>query len=155
MLERHGRLSLGQNLAPAIRFAREGFRLCKTSAMWFQVAEEVLKLTEETRKNFFDGDRVYVEGEKMRFPELADTLESIGEEGVELFYEGELARRLSSYILKRGGIITERDLARALTGRGPSTRTVLPRRGDRRWPRCSGSSRVTIWPPCPTPITRG
>ena len=111
LLERHGRLTLGQTLAPAIRLAREGFRLCKTSAMWFQVAEEVLKLTEETHKNFFDGDRVYLEGEKMRFPELADTLEAVGEEGADLFYEGELARRLSSYILKMGGILTERDLA--------------------------------------------
>src|SRR5918998_4049658 len=78
LLERHGRLTLGQPLAPAIRLAREGFRLCKTSAMWFQVAEEVLKLTEETRKNFFDGERVYLEGEEMRFPELADTLEAVG-----------------------------------------------------------------------------
>jgi gamma-glutamyltranspeptidase/glutathione hydrolase len=111
LLERHGRLALGQTLAPAIRLAREGFRLCKTSAMWFQVAEEVLKLTEETRKNFFAGDRVYLEGEEMRFPDLADTLEAIGEEGANLFYEGELARRLSAYILEMGGIITERDLA--------------------------------------------
>jgi gamma-glutamyltranspeptidase/glutathione hydrolase len=111
LLERHGELTLAQTLAPAIRLAREGFRLCKTSAMWFQVAEEVLKLTEETRKNFFAGDRVYLEGEEMRFPELADTLEAIGEEGANLFYEGELARRLSSYILEIGGIITERDLA--------------------------------------------
>jgi gamma-glutamyltranspeptidase / glutathione hydrolase len=31
--------------------------------------------------------------------------------GADLFYEGELARRLSSYVLKMGGIITERDLA--------------------------------------------
>jgi gamma-glutamyltranspeptidase/glutathione hydrolase len=111
LLERHGRLTLGHNLAPAIHLAREGFRLCKTSAMWFQVAEKVLELTEETRKNFFDGDRIYLEGEEMRFPELADTLEAIGEEGADLFYEGELARHLSSYILKVGGIITERDLA--------------------------------------------
>jgi gamma-glutamyltranspeptidase/glutathione hydrolase len=111
LLERHGRLTLAQNLAPATRFAREGFRICKTSAMWFQVAEQVLKLTEETRKTFFDGDRIYLEGEEMRFPELADTLEAIGEEGIELFYEGELARRLSAYILKMGGIMTERDLA--------------------------------------------
>jgi gamma-glutamyltranspeptidase / glutathione hydrolase len=111
LLARHGRLTLGQTLAPAVRLAREGFRLCKTSGMWFQVAEEVLKLTEETRKNFFDGDRVYLEGEEMRFPELADTLEAVGEGGASLFYEGELARRLSAYILEMGGIITERDLA--------------------------------------------
>ena len=111
LLERHGRLTLGQTLTPAVRLAREGFRLCKTSAMWFQVAEEVLKLTEETRKNFFDGDRIYLEGEVMRFPELADTLEAVGEEGASLFYEGELARRLSTYILEMGGIMTERDLA--------------------------------------------
>ena len=111
LLGRHGRLTLAENLAPAIRFAREGFRVCKTSGMWFQVAEEVLKLTEESRKTFFDGERIYLEGEKMRFPELADTLEAVGQGGADLFYEGELGRRLSSYILAMGGIMTERDLA--------------------------------------------
>src|SRR5215212_10104172 len=85
LLQRHGRLALAQILAPAVRLARQGFRVCKTSAMWFQVAQEVLALTEETRASFFDGDRVYL--------------------------EGELGRRISSYILKMGGIITERDLA--------------------------------------------
>jgi gamma-glutamyltranspeptidase / glutathione hydrolase len=111
LLNRHGRLTLGQTLDPAIRLAREGFRIGKTSAMWFQVAEEVLRLTEETQKNFFNGDQVYLEGEEMHFPELADTLEAIGEVGADLFYEGELARHISSYILEMGGIITERDLA--------------------------------------------
>src|ERR687896_1611122 len=111
LLQRHGRLTLAQTLAPAVRLAREGFRVCKTSAMWFEVAQEVLQLTQETRKTFFDGDRIYLVGEEMRFPELADTLEALAEEGADLFYEGELARRLSSYILKMGGIITERDLA--------------------------------------------
>ena len=111
LLRRHGRLTLAQTLGPAIRLAREGFRICKTSAMWFEVAQEVLKLTEETRKNFFDGDRIYAEGDDVSFPELADTLEAIGEEGADLFYEGELARRLSAYILAMGGIITKRDLA--------------------------------------------
>src|ERR687898_674568 len=111
LLGRHGRLKLKETLAPAVRLAREGFRLCKTSAMWFQVAEEVLRLTEETSKNFYVGDRVYLEGEEVRFPELADTLAAIGESGADLLYEGELARRLSDFILKMGGIITERDLA--------------------------------------------
>ncbi|MGB3681996.1 MAG: gamma-glutamyltransferase [Rubrobacteraceae bacterium] len=111
LLRRHGRLSLAEALGPAIRLAREGFLLCKTSGMWFQVAEEVLRLTDETRKNFYNGERVYLEGERVRFPEISDTLEAIGDEGADLFYEGELAEKISSYILEMGGIITGRDLA--------------------------------------------
>ena len=111
LLVRHGRLSLAEVLAPAVRLAREGFLLCKTSGMWFQVAEEVLQLTDETRKNFYKGERPYVEGEEVSFPELADTLEAVGEEGTDLFYEGELAARISGYVRKMGGIITEEDLA--------------------------------------------
>src|SRR5919112_3943496 len=111
LLRRHGRLTLRETLSPAITLAREDFRLPKTSGMWFEVSEEVLRLTEETKKNFYIGDRVYRTGEEVRFPELADTLEAVGTEGADLFYEGELARRISSYILNEGGIITEEDLA--------------------------------------------
>jgi gamma-glutamyltranspeptidase/glutathione hydrolase len=110
LLERHGRLTLGETLAPAVRLAREGFRVCGTSGLWFQVAEEVLRLTDETRKHFYAGERVYLEGEVMRFPELADTLEAVGEGGARLFYEGDLARTISRYMLEMGGIITEEDL---------------------------------------------
>lgn len=111
LLERHGRLTLRETLAPAVRLAREGFRLCRTSGIWLEVAAEVLKLTDETRKNFYKNGEVYVEGEEMRFLELADTLEEVGEEGADLFYTGRLGRQISSYILSMGGIITERDLA--------------------------------------------
>ena len=111
LLARHGSLPLKEVLAPAVRLAREGFLLCKTSGLWFQVAEEVLDLTDETRKNFYKNGRVYLEGEEIRFPELADTLEAVGEEGVDLFYEGGLAREISGYIRKMGGIVSERDLA--------------------------------------------
>src|SRR5919106_4441473 len=111
LLARHGRLGMKEALAPAVRFAREGFRLCRTSALWFGVAEEVLRLTDETRKHFYKGERVYLEGEEVRFPELADTLEAVGGGGAEIFYEGELARRISAYMLEMGGIITEEDLA--------------------------------------------
>lgn len=111
LLERHGRLSFRETLAPAVRLAREGFRVASITGAWFQVAEEVLRFTDETRKNFYNGERVYREGEELRFPELADTLEAIGEEGASLLYHGELARRISEYILGMGGIITQRDLA--------------------------------------------
>src|ERR687894_247348 len=47
LLKRHGRFTLRETLVPAVRLAREGFRLCKTSGMWCEVAEEVLRLTDE------------------------------------------------------------------------------------------------------------
>jgi gamma-glutamyltranspeptidase/glutathione hydrolase len=111
LLGRHGRLGLKETLAPAVRLAREGFDLCGTTGLWLQVAEEVLRLTNETRKQFYKGERVYLEGEQVRFPELADTLQAVGEGGARLFYEGELARRISTYMLGMGGIITGEDLA--------------------------------------------
>src|ERR671914_349027 len=48
LLRRHGRLTLRHALDPAVRLAREGFRVPKTSGMWFDVSEEVLNLTDET-----------------------------------------------------------------------------------------------------------
>lgn len=115
ILQRHGRLTLRETLAPAIRLARDGFLLCRTSALWFAVAEEVLRLTEETKKSFYTrdvgGERVYREGEEVRFPELAGTLEAVGEHGADHLYRGELGRLVSDYILGAGGIITRRDLA--------------------------------------------
>src|SRR5215203_1885777 len=112
LLARHGKLTLREALAPAVRLAREGFALCKTGGMWMEVASEVLKLTDETKKNFYvNGERVYRIGEEVRFPELADTLQAVGEAGASLFYEGELAERVYGYILEMGGVITAEDLA--------------------------------------------
>src|ERR687893_229007 len=111
LLARHGRMGLRETLAPAVRLARGGFRLCRTSGLWFSVAEEVLRLTDETRRHFYKNGRVYREGEEIRFPELAGTLERVGEEGADLFYEGDLAGAISSYVLSMEGILTEDDLA--------------------------------------------
>lgn len=111
LLERHGKLTLKEVLKPAARLARDGFRLCKNSADYFLVADEALSLTEETRKNFYKGDRVYHENEEMRFPDLADTFDGIGEGGSKLYYEGELSKKIISYVQEMGGLISERDMA--------------------------------------------
>ncbi|WP_119067628.1 gamma-glutamyltransferase family protein [Rubrobacter indicoceani] len=115
LLERHGRLSLKEVLKPAARLARDGFLLCKNSADYFLVADEALSLTGETRRNFFkstsEGERVYHENEEMRFPDLADTFDAVGEGGSELFYRGDLSRRITAYIQEMGGLVSERDMA--------------------------------------------
>jgi gamma-glutamyltranspeptidase/glutathione hydrolase len=44
-------------------------------------------------------------------PHLADTLTGIAEEGARLFYEGELAHRISAHVRNGGGALTHQDLA--------------------------------------------
>lgn len=50
-------------------------------------------------------------GEVLTFPELADTFEALAREGEHLFYEGDIARRLTSDCLAQGGLLTMADLA--------------------------------------------
>lgn len=111
LLERHGKLSFREVFKPAVRLARDGFLLCKNSADYFLVAEDVLSLTPEMEKNFYRNGEVYRENQEMSFPDLADSFEAIGEGGAKLFYEGEMARKISSHVREMGGLISLQDLA--------------------------------------------
>lgn len=50
-------------------------------------------------------------GELFRLPDHARTLASIGETGAEIFYRGELAERIASYVKEAGGYLEADDLA--------------------------------------------
>jgi gamma-glutamyltranspeptidase/glutathione hydrolase len=54
----------------------------------------------------------YAEGETIRLPDLARTLERIEKQGRDGFYKGETARLLAEEMKRGGGLITEEDLAR-------------------------------------------
>jgi gamma-glutamyltranspeptidase/glutathione hydrolase len=50
-------------------------------------------------------------GERLCLPELGDLLERLGAEGPGFLYRGETARAISAWVLERGGLLTESDLA--------------------------------------------
>jgi gamma-glutamyltranspeptidase/glutathione hydrolase len=54
----------------------------------------------------------YAEGEIMKLPDLANTLERISQQGRDGFYKGQTARLLAEEMKRGGGLITEEDLAR-------------------------------------------
>ena len=49
-------------------------------------------------------------GDHFRMPKLAETLRSIAENGVEIFYNGSIGRQLVEDVQNLGGILTEKDL---------------------------------------------
>ena len=124
-----GRLPLDEVIAPAVELARGGFAPEFHDLMAF--APQIGKLTRypELRRVFLPagelpigieipgpgfrrGEPVRAEPAKIRQPELADTLETIGTEGADGFYRGGVANRLVDAVQGAGGMLSHADLER-------------------------------------------
>ncbi len=114
---RFGRLSLSETLAPAVRYAREGYPCSPNLALMWQISHQVYskKLTApcfaEWFRTFAPKGRAWEAGELIRLPHHADTLEEIGRTNADSFYTGELARRIDADSRKFGGYLRYEDLA--------------------------------------------
>jgi gamma-glutamyltranspeptidase / glutathione hydrolase len=109
---RFGTLPWRTLLEPAVRRAREGVVITRAQAYLHAILDLILRHTPEGAELYSGpaGDRL-LEGDHLAMPELADTLELLAERGAEELYRGELAQRISSYLLEEGGLVTARDLA--------------------------------------------
>ncbi len=105
---RWGRLGLARVMAPAIRLAREGVKVTQYEAA--NMRDEDLARDSESRRIFQRGGHYYEQGEVLKQPELAATLERIARNPDD-FYHGALAVEIAAAIKRGGGLITAKDLA--------------------------------------------
>jgi gamma-glutamyltranspeptidase/glutathione hydrolase len=108
---RYGRLPIKEILAPAIRYAREGFPVSELIAYYWQANVETRKDFPGFAETFMPGGRAPRKGEVFRNPRLADTYEKIAEGGRDAFYRGEIARVIDAYMTEQGGFLRYEDLA--------------------------------------------
>ena len=109
----HGRyatLPWRELTAPATELAREGVELTRGQAYLHAILDLILRHTAEGRAIYGEDARLAA-GDRLRMPDLADTLERFAERGAADLYGGELGRELVTYLSERGGAITEHDLA--------------------------------------------
>jgi gamma-glutamyltranspeptidase/glutathione hydrolase len=112
ILKTHGRFGLDRALAPAIKYAREGFPVAARIAWDWQRYVGKLKADPGASKHYlFDGSAP-AEGDVIRFPALAATLETIAAKGARAFYEGEIADDMANTIAARGSFLTSEDFFR-------------------------------------------
>jgi gamma-glutamyltranspeptidase/glutathione hydrolase len=97
-------------LAPAIHLARDGFPVGKTLAAELRSPENRMKTDPESTRIFLRNGNPYREGETLRQPDLAATLERIAKHGAQEFYSGETARKLAAAMKEHGGLISLDDL---------------------------------------------
>jgi len=107
---RFGRLPLTDVLAPAIRYAREGFPLTELIAHYWQ-RSEWLRRFPGFEEQFLPQGRAPRKGEIFRNPNLARTLEGIARDGRAGFYEGPTARAIADFVQEAGGFLAYEDLA--------------------------------------------
>lgn len=107
----YGRLSLAENLQPAIRLAENGFPVDEKYRLLLGFRAEVMQRWRETAAIFMPGGEVPEVGEIIRQPDLADTLRRVAETDARDFYTGETAGKLVAGVKAAGGIWTAEDLA--------------------------------------------
>ncbi len=106
---RFGRLPMADLLAPAIRYAREGFPVSELIAYYWQSNARSLSKYPGFAEIFMPEGKTPAKGEIFRNPWLAATLETIAHGGRDVFYKGEIARKITLYMQENGGFLTMRD----------------------------------------------
>jgi gamma-glutamyltranspeptidase/glutathione hydrolase len=111
LAEHYGRLPLRDSLAPAIRLARSGVSIDRVYIERAQWRLDAMRQDKETTRIFLDNGEVPKELALFRQPELAHTLEQLGDQGLKGFYSGAVAKQMVEAVQAAGGIWTLQDLA--------------------------------------------
>ena len=110
LADKFGRKKLADDLAAAIRTARDGYPVPElTAAVWAESAD-YLRGDAAAAATYLPQDRAPRVGELFRNTDLAWSLEQIATHGRDAFYKGEIAQRILETMKKHGGTMTAQDL---------------------------------------------
>ncbi|HEU4417957.1 MAG TPA: gamma-glutamyltransferase [Planctomycetota bacterium] len=124
---RFGRLPMRELLAPAIRYAREGFPVTESIAhLWATgvrnaKAEQLpgaflqtycVNAAGSSREALVKEGRAPEKGEVFANPALADTLATLAAKGRDAFYRGEIADKIDAFMREHGGFLRKVDFER-------------------------------------------
>ncbi len=108
--EKYGTKSRQDLLAPAIRYAKEGFTLEQGDVANISGSAKRLAKDEAAAKIFLKAEgKPYAAGEKLVQPDLAAVLSSIADKGPDAFYKGMPADAITKASQAKGGILAKED----------------------------------------------
>ena len=130
---------------PAIGFAEDGFVVRPHVYHFWSERDQFgrvdnvdrLRFSKSGRALYFNGDGEMLRpGERLRNPEMAETLRRIARHGADIFYSGEIAEEIAADMAKNGGLLSLQDL-----------RDYRTRRVDPIWTEFRGHRLATNNPP--------
>src|SRR6202012_1112629 len=109
--QRWGKLSLAEDMAPAIALADKGIAVTETDAENWNTYGMPFRSDPEFARVFLPGGKAPVAGQLFRNPDLTRTLQRIAEHGREGFYQGETASAILKLERQLGGYMEADDLS--------------------------------------------
>jgi gamma-glutamyltranspeptidase/glutathione hydrolase len=109
--DRFGKLSMKDDLAPTIRYAREGFPVTELIAYYWNLSVPRLSKYPGFTEQMTLGGKAPAKGEIWKNANLANTLEAIAKGGRDAFYKGKIAHTIGDYMKANGGFLSYEDLA--------------------------------------------
>ena len=107
--KKFGSLPWSELLAPAIELAEEGFLISPFMADALNRRYEKLGKYKDFNRIFYSNYPVKM-SQRLKQPNLANTLKIISVNGAKGFYEGEVAKKIDAFMKQNGGLITKKDL---------------------------------------------
>lgn len=110
--QKWGRLKWADNVAPAIRLARDGFEILPKTRDFFAEQEKKLRRGDpEIARLYLPGGQLPAVGSHLPNADLARTMELLAQHGRDGFYRGPVADAIVVAAQKGGGVLTAADLA--------------------------------------------
>jgi len=110
--QKYGTMKRPALIEPAIELAENGFILDQGDVDMLAIATEDFKKSPATSEIFLNKGQPFAAGERLVQRDLAQTLRSIAEQGVDGFYRGKTAAAIARASETGGGIIDSEDLDR-------------------------------------------
>ena len=110
--KKFGKLKFSDDLAPAVKYAEEGFPVTELIAFYWHFGPEIYKdLAGGFLETYtLDGKgRTPAKGDIFKNPALAKTLRLIGEKGRDAFYKSEVADKIDKFMQENGGYLRKAD----------------------------------------------
>ncbi|MFK8017011.1 MAG: gamma-glutamyltransferase [Gammaproteobacteria bacterium] len=109
--ERFGEMPMSAILEPAIDYAENGFGVTEVIAYYWNRSVPILEAFPGFRETYMPKGRAPMKGEVFRNPRLAKTLRRLAQEGRDVFYRGDMAREIDTYMRENGGFLRYEDMA--------------------------------------------
>lgn len=108
--KKFGSLEMKDVLEPAINYAENGFPVTELVSHYMTLSSKFYSKYPNFKETFTINGRPPQKGQIFKNPFLAKTLKAIALQGKSGFYEGEIAKKISDFIIEQGGFLSEWDL---------------------------------------------